>query len=221
MKFDQLLAAVVHDLKNQLQSLLDFEQDALSRIPQRYHSELQPILQRTNRLKNDSLQLITLYKFKDSGLDQSARFPMDDAWPRDTISDAIEATSLQFPTIRFINNAGDDCQGFYSETLVQLALVTLITNAAQAGATEITLNADDTQGELMIEVRDNGPGFADDVLDGHTSSTKQGPSGLGLYFVELIAAHHQQGENRGRIDISNRHTTSQQVCGAQVRLHLP
>jgi len=47
MKFDQLLAAVVHDLKNQLQSLLDFEQDALSRIPQHYHSELQPILQRT------------------------------------------------------------------------------------------------------------------------------------------------------------------------------
>ncbi|MFC3679330.1 sensor histidine kinase [Bacterioplanoides pacificum] len=216
MKFEQLLAAVVHDLKNQLQSLLDFEQDALSRIPAQYHQELWPILQRTNRLKNDSLQLITLYRFHEDG-----RFPMDDAWPKDTISDAIEATSLQFPTIRFHNLASDDCQGFYSETLVQLALVTLITNSAQAGATEIKISADDSGDQLLLEVNDNGPGFADDILSGEAETTKAGPGGLGLYFVELIAQHHQQHQRCGSVTIGNRKLMNQQIGGAQVKLYLP
>lgn len=215
MKFEQLLAAVVHDLKNQLQSLLDFEQDSLTRIPARYHAELEPILQRTNRLKNDSLQLITLYRFHENG-----RFPMDDAWPKDTANDAIEATSLQFPTIKFHNHISDDCQGFYSETLVQLAMVTLITNSAQAGATEIKIKADDTDG-LMIEINDNGPGFSDAVLDGETDSTKDGPGGLGLYFVQLIAQHHEQAGHYGTLKIQNRKLQNKKIAGAQVRLYLP
>lgn len=212
MKFEQLLAAVVHDFKNQLQSLLDFEQDVITRIPQQYHKELEPILQRTNRLKNDSLQLITLYRFHENN-----RFPMDDAWPRDTVNDAIEATSLQFPSIVFKNSVDDDCQGFYNETLIQLALVTLITNSAQAGATEIEINADDADGSLMIEINDNGSGFSREVLAGEADSTKEGPSGLGLYFVQLIAQHHAQGEHHGTIKINNR----KQISGAQVRLYLP
>jgi len=216
MKFEQLLAAVVHDLKNQLQSLLDFEQDALGRIPEKYHKELEPILQRTNRLKNDSLQLITLYRFHEND-----QFPMDDAWPRDTVNDAIEATSLQFPTIQFHNLVDDDCQGFYNETLIQLALVTLITNSAQAGATEIKIKADDSDGSLMIEVNDNGPGFAKAVLDGETDSTKEGPGGLGLYFVQLIAQHHSQSDHHGTIKIDNRKLMNNQIGGAQVRLYLP
>lgn len=220
MKFEQLLAAVVHDLKNQLQTLLDSEQDALSRIPQPYQKELEPILQQTNRLKNDTLQLITLYRFQENG-----QFPMDDAWPRDTVTDAIEATSLQFPAITFHNKIDDDCQGFYSETLIQLALVTLITNSAQAGASEIRISADDSDQGLWIEVNDNGPGFPDDVLtdvlDGPINSTKQGPGGLGIYFVQLIAQHHQQNDQHGTISIENSKRPNNQISGARVRLYLP
>lgn len=216
MKFEQLLAAVVHDLKNQLQSLLDFEQDALSRIPKKYHSELEPIMQRTNRLKNDSLQLITLYRFQEKD-----PFPMDDAWPRDTVNDAIEATSLQFPGIKFHNLIDDDCQGFYSETLIQLALVTLITNSAQAGASEVKIRADDSAGSLTIEIEDNGPGFSQSVLEGESDSTKDGSSGLGLYFVRLIAQHHKQQEHYGTITIANRKLMNNQIGGAKIKLYLP
>lgn len=234
MKLSQLQAAVVHDLKNQLQSLLDFEQQALSRIPPEYHQELTPILQRTNRLKNDSLQLIALYRFQESQLpenrlQEAAHFPLDDAWPRDTISDAIEATSLQFPSITFHNNSDIDCQGFYNETLLQLALVTLITNSAQAGAKAIWFDATETNTGLEISVRDNGPGFASEVLDGEISSTKSDMGGLGLFFVELICQYHQQGENKGRLQLANYASLDHPldgagnppVDGAEVRLHLP
>lgn len=210
MKFDQLVAAVVHDLKNQLQALLDYEQEALARIPKRYHNHLLPILQRTTRLKNDTNQMVTLFR-----IDQKQNFPMDDAWPRDTATDAIEATSLQFPTLQFDNRISDDCQGFYNENLLLLALVTLITNSAQAGATEVILSADDREG-LTLRIEDNGHGFDEAVLSGEKDTTKHEGSGLGLYFVQLIAEHHQQGERKGRVEYGNR-----PKGGAVVSIYLP
>ena len=210
MKFDQLVGAVVHDLKNQLQSLLDYEQEAIARIPKRYHNHLRPILQRTNRLKNDTMQMVSLFR-----LEQRDHFPMDDAWPRDTAADAIEATSLQFPTLHFSNDIADDCQGFYNENLLQLALVTLISNSAQAGATQVQITADDSHG-LTICLDDNGHGFDEAVLAGEKDTTKSEGSGLGLYFVQLIAAHHKQGEETGSVTISNR-----KEGGARVCIHLP
>ncbi|WP_430460736.1 sensor histidine kinase [Thalassolituus sp. LLYu03] len=210
MKFEQLVGAVIHDLKNQLQALLDYEQEAIARIPKRYHNHLLPILQRTNRLKNDTMQMVSLFR-----LEQRDHFPMDDAWPRDTVSDAIEATSLQFPTLSFSNDIDDDCQAFYNETLLHLALVTLISNSAQAGATQIRLSADDSEG-LTLCLEDNGHGFDEAVLSGDKDTTKTEGTGLGLYFVQLIAEHHKLGEEHGRVTLTNR-----KEGGAKVCIHLP
>ncbi len=210
MRFEQLVAAVVHDLKNQLQALLDYEQEALARIPKRYHNHLLPILQRTTRLKNDTMQMVSLFR-----IEQKKTFPMDDAWPRDTVTDAIEATSLQFPNLTFDNQIGEECQGFYNENLLLLALVTLITNSAQAGATDIVFSADERDG-LTLRIEDNGHGFDPAILNGEKDTTRSEGSGLGLYFVQLIAEHHQQGDTRGSISMTNR-----AKGGACVEIHLP
>lgn len=210
MKFEQLVGAVIHDLKNQLQALLDYEQEAIARIPKRYHNHLRPILQRTNRLKNDTMQMVSLFR-----LEQKSQFPLDDAWPRDTAADAIEATCLQYPTLHFSNDIAEDCQGFYNESLVHLALVTLISNSAQAGATEVKISADDSSG-LTLCLEDNGHGFDEAVLSGEKDTTKTEGSGLGLYFVQLIAEHHKLGEERGSVSIANR-----KEGGARVCIHLP
>lgn len=210
MKFEQLVGAVVHDLKNQLQALLDYEQDALMRIPKRYHNLLQPILQRTTRLKNDTMQMMSLFS-----MEQKQAFPLDDAWPFDTVTDAIEATSLQFPTLKFDNRINENCQGFYNENLLQLALVTLITNSAQAGASEIIISADDSAG-LTLRLEDNGHGFDPAVLRREKNTTKIDGTGLGLYFVRLIAERHSNDRQQGRVEYGNR-----PEGGAFVSLYLP
>lgn len=210
MKFEQLVAAVIHDLKNQLQALLDYEQEALARIPKRYHSHLRPILQRTTRLKNDTMQMMSLFS-----MEQNQQFPMDDAWPFDTVTDAVEATSLQFPTLQFENRIDENCQGFYNENLLQLALVTLITNSAQAGASEVTISADDNNG-LTLKVEDNGHGFDPAILKREKNTTKNEGTGLGLYFVQLIAERHGNDQQRGRVEYGNR-----RQGGAFVSIYLP
>ena len=212
MNLEQLIAAVVHDLKNQLQTLIDYQAQALEFIPEQYHRHLQPIIQRTTRLKNDTLQMMTLY-----GLEQNQRFPMDDAWPKDTVNEAIATTQQQFPGIVFKNNIPEDCQGFYNENLIHLAIITLITNSAQAGATEIIFNASDAEGGLSLEITDNGHGFNQSILEGKKQTTKIEGSGLGLFFVNLIAEHHQRGDIKGDISFGNRPHNN----GALVSIHLP
>ncbi|MFK4753991.1 sensor histidine kinase [Oceanobacter antarcticus] len=211
MKFDYMVGAVIHDLKNQLQTLLACEQEALAHIPERYHAYLKPILQNTNRLQNDAIQMMTLFR-----MEKERDFPLDDAWPHDTALDAIESTQLQFPNIRFENDIDEAIQGFYSEDLIHMALVTLITNSAQAGSTRIRLSAAIDNDSLIFRVEDNGHGFDQSVLNGEQITTKNGGSGLGLYLVEEIARHHVFGDSHGRIRCGNL-----PKGGADVSIYLP
>ncbi|MCY0965274.1 sensor histidine kinase [Parathalassolituus penaei] len=206
MKFEYMVGAVIHDLKNQLQTLLACEQEALSHIPEQYHDLLKPILQNTNRLQNDTMQMMTLFR-----MEKERDFPMDDAWPHDTALDAIESTQLQFPNIRFVNDIPEEIQAFYSEDLIHLALVTLITNSAQAGATRIRLSAVQDNG-LTIRLEDNGHGFDQSVLNGEQITTKNGGSGLGLYLIRQIAEHHSSSDTAGKVRCSNLPKGGAEVC---------
>ncbi|MGB1090865.1 MAG: sensor histidine kinase [Oceanobacter sp.] len=210
MKFEYLAGAVIHDLKNQLQTLLACEEEALAKIPQEYHSYLSPIWQKTNRLQNDTLQMMLLFRMEKEG-----GFPLDDAWPYDTALEAIEASQAQFPNVRFENSIEEEIQGIYNDDLVRLALMTLITNSVQAGATRIKLSASD-DGELVIRVEDNGPGFDQAILNGEEITTKPGGSGVGLYLVRKIAEMHGISEQDGRVTCSNRPKGGAEVC-----MHLP
>lgn len=211
MKTEQLAATIAHDLKNQLQALLDYEQQALGNIPEQYHEYLQPILQRTIRLKNDTLQMIMLYR-----MENMQNFNKDDAWPRDSVNEVLENIGIQYPQLICHNQIGNDTQGFYSENLVQLALTTLITNSAQAGATEVNITATDQDG-LSIRIEDNGHGFENSILEGAELTTKNEGSGLGLHFVRLIAEHHQIADKKGHLSYGNKPKKD----GAFVELFLP
>lgn len=215
MKFDYMVGAVIHDLKNQLQTLQVCELDAMQQIPAQYHHLLKPIVQNTNRLQNDAMQMMTLFR-----LEKAIDFPFDDAWPHDTALDAIESMQIQFPNIKFVNDIAESIQCVYNDDLLQLALTILITNSAQAGATRIQIRAeeitDDAGKRLVIHIADNGHGFDQSVLNGAQITTKTGGSGLGLYLVDLIAEHHNLDQNKGRVSCSN-----QPKGGAEVQVHIP
>ncbi|WP_028292120.1 sensor histidine kinase [Oceanobacter kriegii] len=211
MKFDYMVGAVIHDLKNQLSTLLACEQEALSQIPERYHHVLKPVLQNTNRLQNDTLQMMTLFR-----MEKERDYPLDDAWPHDTVLDAIASIQIQFPNIKFTNDISEELQGFYNDDLLHMALITLMTNSAQAGATALRLTATIDNAWLIIRVEDNGHGFDQSVLNGDTITTKVGGSGLGLYLVGEIARHHKFGEQVGKISCSNL-----PKGGAEVSIHIP
>ena len=210
-KFDFLVATCVHDLKNQLQSLSAQQDILMSELPQEYQEKLTPLLQQTNKIKDDTLRLMSIFR-----LENNDNFPMDDAWPKDTACNAIESCSLQFPELKFVNNIHHDAQGFYNEQLVQLALITLITNSAQEGATQVELQCEEGENQsIHLSVEDNGPGFNQDIIDGLTDTTKTEGTGLGLSFVDMICKAHQGRGKRGILSINNSES------GAIATLFLP
>lgn len=210
-KFELLVAAYVHDLKNQLQSLTTQQDLLINELPAEYQQKLTPMRQQTNQIKEDTLRLVNLFR-----LENKDSFSMDDAWPRDTTSNAIESCLLQFPELNIDNQISEDAQGFYNEQLIQLALTTLITNSAQAGAKHIELRCEEGDNQnLNIIVYDDGPGFSQDILDGLADTTKAEGTGLGLSFVDMICQAHKGVGKPGSLTISNSET------GAIARLFLP
>ena len=211
LKFEYLVAAFVHDLKNQLQSLKSQQDLIIDELPEKYYSKLTPLIRQTNQIKEDTLRLVSLFR-----LEHNEHLAMDDSWPRDTASNAIESCQLQFPELIIDNHISIDAQGFYNEQLVQLALVTLITNSAQAGAKHVKLLCEEGDKQsLNIIVHDDGSGFNQDILNGLTDTTKAEGTGLGLSFVEMICqAHHSSGQ-QGHLIISN------SKAGAMASLFLP
>lgn len=210
-KFDSLVAAFVHDLKNQLQSLVCQQDDLISDLSIEDQQKLAPVLRQTTKIKEDTLRLMSLFR-----LEQQEHFAMDDAWPKDTVNDAIESCKLQFPMVSIENHVSEDAQGFYNEQLIQLALVTLITNSAQANAKHIEiLCEEDEKQRLNIIIRDDGPGFDQDILDGLVDTTKEEGTGLGLSFVEMICQAHQSAGLQGKLTISN------SEIGATATLFIP
>lgn len=210
-KFEHLVAAVAHDLKNQLQSLTTQQDKLISELPEEYQQHLDPMLKQTNQVKEDALRLVSLFK-----LEHQQQFPMDDCWPRDTASNAIESCSIQHPELIFENRIPLEAQGYYNEQLIQLALVTLLNNSAQAGAHHIEiLCEEDIEQGLKIVVLDDGSGFSDDILKGQSQTTKPGGTGLGLIFVDMICQAHKASGIKGSVKIANSAT------GAMVTLTLP
>jgi len=221
MQYKDLAAAIIHDLKNQLQSVLLEGERALADIPEQYHEPLRPLLGRTRRVHQDAMQLVTLYRLNERG-----NFPSDDAWPADTIRHSIECFDSHFPDVQIDVDISGECQGYYNDFLIQMGISNLLGNSAQAGATRIQIAAEETDQGLMIRIRDNGPGFPEGFLSGDKIATgdfetdKVGGTGLGLYFTQLMVEHHSTPAKKAEMRLSN-HGDVSADGGAQAEILLP
>ena len=211
MNFEALAGAIIHDLKNQLQSVVAESERMLEQVPPEYHAAMQPFLSRTRRVHQDAMQLVTLYR-----LTQRGNFSSDDAWPADTARHAAECVSVHYPDVLVETDIDGDCQGFYNDFLIQMALTNLINNSAQAGATEIHITAEEQGPDLVIRVEDNGPGFSETQLEGDFGNGEERGTGMGLYFNELIMKHHSRPGRPATMIMANR-----AQGGACVTLTLP
>lgn len=219
MDFEQLTAAVIHDLKNQIQTVVTESDQLLQTLPDEHKAPVSALLRRTRGIQEEISQLITLYQIKSHSL-----FSSEEAWPLSTLRVVAAQIQLQYPDIHIRIEAADHFSGWYNDFLMQMALVCLITNSAQAGAKNIRLHAEQEAEGLAFSVIDDGPGFPPEVLAGERVSRRIGGTGLGLYFSELVALHHKShkkhhhkhGCGEGSLTLDN--PTS---GGARARILLP
>jgi C4-dicarboxylate-specific signal transduction histidine kinase len=112
-------------------------------------------------------------------------------------------TTLASHQIKVSYHIDASCELFGIESEFRQVIINIIKNAIDQFASAkidtpwIHLSAECSDGDVMIEVRDNGGGIADDILpvlfDAYVT-TKSDGVGLGLYMVKTIIVEHFGGQ---------------------------
>lgn len=191
---NELYAAVIHDVKNQLAEL------AL-RLGEREDAQQEMVIA-MNAARRLTEMLLMLRQESDL-LDVNP----DSVDTADFLAILAAEYHELFPSLEFsIDTEHTPAFAFFDDALVRLALSNAIHNACRSARSRIRLAAREQDKMLVLEVSDDGPGYPDDMLankgDTPASASVRG-TGLGLYLARKIAELHQLEGRCGHIELSN------------------
>jgi signal transduction histidine kinase len=202
---NDLYAAVVHDVKNQLAEL------AL-RLGKRGDAQQEMAIAMNSARRLSDMLLVH-------------REATDLLWVNpDTVNpkDFLEIVAAEFRdlfaqlSIDIEATRAPAC-AFFDDALVRLAFSNAVHNACRHAHSVVHLSAYQDDGMLVLEVSDDGAGFSAHVLHsgGQLPVASSGSgTGLGLYLARKIAGLHQLDGRYGHIELSN-------VNGGRFRMFLP
>lgn len=197
MTFDttDMHAALMHELKNNL-GQLTMSLDGIPRQgnPEHDHKldEARLICQRSvERLQ----QILLVYKAER----QTLRPAIDAYSPLDLLREMGDnAQSLARGRLTIEVLLGDEVPAiwFFDRGLVEMALLNALHNALAYARSNIRIEADIEDGQLVFTVRDDSSGYPPQILAGLDAAACGKGTGLGLRFSRMIAELH---ENQGRV----------------------
>jgi signal transduction histidine kinase len=208
MRFADVLASSIHDIKNALglviNTLEEISSDpgsGLADNPKAVAVQLE-----ARRANNDLIQLLTLYK-----LDTERITPQI---AEHNLEDFLEDIAVDHRRLARASGAGIDCRcdpylsAYFDADLVRGVINNAIGNAARYTRDRLLLAADERDGYLVLRVEDNGPGFPPAMLEQRAlpdadAGFARGRTRLGLYFSRKVAELHQNQGRVGRVELHN------------------
>lgn len=202
---NDLYAAVIHDVKNQLAELslrLGERSDA--------QAEMSIAMNASNRLS----EMLLMHRHQSQQLSIN---PVAVNAPDFLSILAAEYREL-FPNIIIVLQQNNPpAFSFFDDALVRMALGNALHNACRVAKHQVMLFAETADGMLALGVKDDGSGYPDEILTtggASPSNISNRGTGLGLYLARQIAELHQLDTRQGRIELSNEN-------GAVFRMLLP
>ncbi len=210
MNFSDILASVIHDMKNSLGMILntleELSSDPASGLA---HNPKAVTLQLQARRANDDLiQLLTLYKIGNERLSLNlVEHNLDDLLAEIVLEHRPLAEAQG---IRLDYECDPYLSAYFDEDLVRGALNNAIGNAARYTQDRLLLSADTEDGYTVLRVEDNGRGFPQSMIDAQlemdgdlADSFTRGHTHLGLFFCSQIAHQHRNRERSGMVRLCN------------------
>ncbi len=202
---NDLYAAVVHDVKNQLAELslrLGARADA--------QQEMVIAMNASRRLS----EMLLMHRQVNAQLTVNA----DSVDAADFLSIVAAEYRELFPKLQIeLDTTAAPSMAFFDDALVRMALANAVHNACRAARSKVRLAAYEQDKMLVFEVSDDGAGYPEEMLqDGgaEPSAVSGRGTGLGLYLARKIAELHRLQEAHGRVELSN-------AGGAVFRMFLP
>lgn len=217
--FPAVLASTVHDIKNSLGILLELTRQLALKVQDRAEDISQLEFEAT-RINHGLMQLLVLYK-----IDADKFCLMIDAYPViDILNEARDQQSRlsRLNQIEVVIECPDDLLCFCDYPQVTNALATILNNALRYTRAKVLVSAVEQRGYLRLAIEDDGEGYPPEILDADLSGSVDldwisGNTGLGLFFVSVIAGLHKNGDQCGYVSVDNQ----SRLGGARFCLFLP
>ncbi|TNC82926.1 MAG: sensor histidine kinase [Oleiphilus sp.] len=207
--FSLIIASAVHDMKNSLGMLLHSVDNLCEELPEETRAQLNTstILYEAERVNSFLVQLLGLYRLQNHKLTLS----IDEHF----LSDLLDEHKAQYQEVFDHRNITleidtDPSLAWYFDRELILGVVNnALNNASRYTREKIILSAYEAEGELVIEVHDDGEGYPDAMLEADPGDIKKninfktGSTSLGLYFASKVAGLHKESQRSGRIAIAN------------------
>jgi two-component system sensor histidine kinase SenX3 len=207
--FEASLASTTHDMKNSLGMMLNSLDEVVNNCTAENcpsHKHLLHMQYEANRVNNNLIQLLTLYKMDNDQLSMNISHY--------SVSDLLEETHLQcrplleYKDIKVTVDCPDDLYWFFDRNLVLGVINNVLNNAFRYAGDRIVIKADEHDGCLVISVVDNGKGYPESMVGSSVKTNKEvsfksGSTGLGLFFASMVAMMHKNKDREGYISLSN------------------
>jgi two-component system phosphate regulon sensor histidine kinase PhoR len=198
------VANVSHELRTPVTSIKGFVEtllDGAMHNPQELQRFLQIVATQTDRLNAIIEDLLTLSRIEQEA--EKAEIVLEPGFLKTVLETAMEVCRMKASgkDIRMELNCDDKLQAPINPPLLEQAIINLLDNAVKYSppGQAIHLSANNTEDEVVIQVRDHGCGIGREHLPriferfyrvDKARSRKLGGTGLGLAIVKHIAQAH-------------------------------
>jgi signal transduction histidine kinase len=221
INFPAILAFSVHEMKSSLSIINELIRHFTKQEQLNANKELVQLEFEANRMNNNLMQLLILYKIEESKFTPN----IDECLVIDILNEvaAQQASLFAINGLELIMNCPDDLLCYCDSNLIGNAISTVVNNSQRYARTKVIVSAAEEQdGYTRFTVEDDGTGYPahfllPDAVDKTAVNLNTGSTGLGLFFVSTIANMHINGDKHGLIQLSNDST----LGGAKFSLLLP
>lgn len=217
--FPTILASTVHDIKNSLGTLLELiRQTAAGQGGQ--VAGLDQLEFEAARINHSLMQLLVMYKVDA----QKFNVVIEECAVMDILNEAVhqQARLSQLHDIDLRVECEADLMCFCDYPIVSNALASVLNNALRYTKQSVLLAASEVDGYIAVTIEDDGAGYPPHFLNADLRDTAEldwvsGNTGLGLYFVSVMAGLHKNAGKTGYVRVDN----ASRLGGARFTLFLP
>jgi len=172
------------------------------------------------RINHSLMQLLVLYKV---GANKFS-LVVDEYPALDLLQEAVhqQARLSTLHNVELQLDCADDLPAYCDFANIANALAAVLNNALRYTRHAVLVSAEQDGDYLRIAIEDDGAGYPPHFLQADLNNAADldwvnGNTGLGLYFVSVIAGLHKNAGRSGYVTIDN----SSRLGGARFRLFLP
>jgi signal transduction histidine kinase len=206
MKFSDILASTIHDMKNSLSMVINTLEELSQENEYREDKRLSTLQHESKRLNNNLIALLSLYKIDNERLRANIEENNVADFLEEVVIDNRQLASAKGIDLSY--ECDEMLVGYFDEWLIRGVLNNLIGNGLRYTSSHILIRAEMSGDYLVIHIEDDGAGFPQRMIDAQAAFNRNetlgaGQTQLGIYFAAMVARAHKNGDKTGHIELSN------------------